>query len=405
MTPLIALALFAAAAAADDPPSGSGPDAPVANDARDAELAELHKQIDALRARVDALPAAAPPAPPPAEPQPSDALSEPRLVITGMGSFNGVADLIQRDRAFDERAGAVFGNVDLFFLSHLSEEASFLAELVFEVNENTGELVFDFERVYLSVDVAPWLQLDIGRGHLATSMWNRRFHHGDWLQTPAKRPPYYEFEDGGGLVPAHYVGVDAHGDIDVPGVRLTYSATLANGRGFTVDKVLLGGDVDLAKLAGGALWASPSFVPGLSVGVNGWLDFLPSDDPRARPANSAEVIAGASAAYVASPVELLAEVSVIGHQFGAAPTSLTVGGYAQLGWAFGSLKPYYRLDFVRAPPGGDRYFGDEDQDTLNHTLGCRWDVQTFVALKIEASRLDVAGAIDNRGTLQLAFAF
>ena len=53
----------------------------------------------------------------------------------------------------------------------------------------------------------------VGRYHTAIGYYNNAYHHGKWLQTAAERPHIYDFEDSGGLLPIHNVGVSVSGAI------------------------------------------------------------------------------------------------------------------------------------------------------------------------------------------------
>jgi len=52
----------------------------------------------------------------------------------------------------------------------------------------------------------------LGRYHTALGQWNHKFHHGGYLQTSIHRPGIIEFEDDGGVIPAHATGITLAGD-------------------------------------------------------------------------------------------------------------------------------------------------------------------------------------------------
>ncbi|MFI4941382.1 MAG: hypothetical protein ACHP7O_13720, partial [Burkholderiales bacterium] len=56
------------------------------------------------------------------------------------------------------------------------------------------------------------------------------------MQTTILRPLFLEFEDGGGILPAHMVGVWGTGKFKMDRGRLTYDAFVGNG-----PKIIIGG--------------------------------------------------------------------------------------------------------------------------------------------------------------------
>jgi hypothetical protein len=106
-----------------------------------------------------------------------------------------------------------------------------------------------------------------------------------------------------------------------------------------------------------------------------------------------------------SPFELMLEALWIRHDDEQARRELDhYGGYLQLGYAFESLHPYYRFDFLGIE-GGDPFFGTLAEDTLQHVLGVRWDLNTYVASKFELRRRDGDTEDANEAAAQLSFAF
>src|SRR5262249_52466754 len=59
---------------------------------------------------------------------------------------------------------------------------------------------------------------------------NTAYHHSSWLQTTIERPLIFAFEDDGGLLPIHGVGLSARGAFSGPALRLEYVAEGGNGR-------------------------------------------------------------------------------------------------------------------------------------------------------------------------------
>ena len=104
------------------------------------------------------------------------------------------------------------GELDLFITSHMSEKFKFLTELVFEVHKD-NEFEEDLERVLLEYSYNDYLQLAAGRFHTDIGYYNTAYHHTTWFQTTTNRPFLFQFEDEGGILPIHNVGVSASGQI------------------------------------------------------------------------------------------------------------------------------------------------------------------------------------------------
>ena len=65
----------------------------------------------------------------------------------------------------------------------------------------------DLERFQLGWQATEDTVIWIGRYHQPTSVWNHDHHHGQYLQTSVSRPFLDEWEDLGGILPQHFVGM------------------------------------------------------------------------------------------------------------------------------------------------------------------------------------------------------
>jgi len=63
----------------------------------------------------------------------------------------------------------------------------------------------------------------------ALRVLEHRFHHGAQLQTGIKRPKFLEFEDAGGILPAHTVGMWLSGRQRLSLGKLGYDVYAGNG--------------------------------------------------------------------------------------------------------------------------------------------------------------------------------
>jgi hypothetical protein len=109
-----------------------------------------------------------------------------------------------------------FGEFDLFMSSKLSNTISFVSEAVFG-SDASNFWGIDIERAQLTYKANERFQLSAGRMHTAIGYYNTAYHHGTWFQTTTGRPYMFYYEDSGGILPVHIVGVSATGLIPQTG--------------------------------------------------------------------------------------------------------------------------------------------------------------------------------------------
>jgi hypothetical protein len=333
-------------------------------------------------------PAASPEAPP-AVSEPSG----PRLTLRG---FSNVDFAVHEEGLPDTFA---LGQFDTFMTSALSEDVSVLAEVVFEFGEDNAA-VLDVERVQVKWAPSDGFALTAGRMHTLLGYWNQTFHHGAWFQTTAGRPEMYLFEDDGGILPVHMVGVQASGTLHTAPVDWKYSLSLVNGRGRIPDEIPNVQDATDGKAVNAWIGIAPSAVPGLQFGASAYLDRLPPDGV-ARLSTVRERILGGYLLYLRNGVEVLAEASHVHHRWEGRDFG-TWGLYAQGGFRSGRWMPYYRFDRVEVA-AEDPFLSP--LDVTVHTLGLRIDAQEWVALKGEYHLRREDGTDLHSARLQAAFAF
>lgn len=326
----------------------------------------------------------------------------PKLVIRGFG--HAQYDAKENKRKGKDSNNFTLGGVDLYITSKIARNLFFLNETVFEFDD-TGANILDVERVLLKYEYANWLQVSAGRGHTALGYWNQRYHHGVWLHTTTDRPILYRFEDDGGILPVHFVGVEASGRINTAAGQVSYTANVANGRGKITDEVQIIKDDNNGKMVGGRLTFEPMFANGLGFGANFLFDTIPANPGVAgRSTEIDEIIGGAHFFWVDGPVEFIVEASLIHHNSSFEKNH--VGGYAQLAYQMGDYKPYYRFDYLEIEEGDPFFAGlDEVEDTEEHTLGVRYEWFPFAAIKGEFRIKDSTSKESYAGTIQLSFAF
>src|SRR5205823_391828 len=101
-----------------------------------------------------------------------------------------------------------------------------------------------------------------------------------------------------------------------------------------------------------------------------------------------ESIIGVHVAYPSVPLLLIAEGYLVEHLQGSRRWE-TYGGFALLGYAFGSVMPYLRGERVASRSGPDPFFVPDPAaqvdsfDTSEGIVGLRLDLTDFTSLKAE----------------------
>ncbi len=346
------------------------------------------------------------PAPPESEPEGKSAhgmadrmdTSNTLMRIRGFGdvTFHG------SDRKGDTTSFTL-GQLNLFVTSDISERFKLLSEIVFEADSRNAVGV-DVERLLLQYSHNDYLNIAVGRYHSAIGYYNTAYHHSTWLQTATGRPFLFQFEDNGGILPIHNVGVSASGLIPSGKMQLHYVAEVGNGRASrspldeAVQNVV---DENNTKSVNFGIFATPDSIRGLQVGFSVYHDRLqPASAPRI-----GETIFAAHAVMVRPNFEWLNEVLDIRHApDGSARVFNTPGFYSQVSKRFGSYRPYFRYQYVN---GSD--FEPVFPDVglrQGPSVGLRFDASESVALKLQYDRTLLRhGDPYNSLALQMGFTF
>jgi hypothetical protein len=321
-------------------------------------------------------------------------LSKTLLRIRGFGDVSLVGGNQQANPATNQRAQTTsfaLGQLDLFTTSDISDKFKFISEIVFEGGpdkiygvttspENT--FAVDVERYIIEYSYNDYLNVSAGRWHTGIGFYNTAYHHSTWLQTTTGRPLLFQFEDRGGILPIHTVGVTATGLIPSGPLGLHYIAEAGNGResrtpliSEPVQNVI---DDSNHKAFNFGVFARPERLRGLQTGFSVYHDVL-------SPLNSnqvSETIMAMHAVVIRSNYEWLNEAMVIRHAIIGEPKVYnTPGFYSQVSRQFGSFRPYLRYQYINAAKT-EPIFPDVG---LNEgpSAGIRFDASEFVALKFQ----------------------
>lgn len=383
--------------------------------ALESRIKELEESLaKSPKAEAAPAPAAAPvaaaqPAPAPAPPPMEDmdhSSHDGALGSFGSGmQMRGFGDI--QYRASNDHVNTnsfLLGQFDLFMSSRLSEKWNFIAESVIQADAKTNSFGFEIERLMLQYKMNDYLNLSFGRYHAAIGYYNTAFHHGTWFQTAVGRPKLFAFEDEGGILPIHDVGVAAEGRVPSGKWNVTYIAEIGNGRASRnrdaeyVQNVFSDRN---RKAVNVGFYARPEWMSGWQFGASMYVDKLAPDN-FAR--INQKVMAG-HLVYNRNKVEFLNEVVVVGNGVqGKNRTFRHTGFYSQVSKGYGMLHPYFRYEYLNVNERDPLFY---DYGRSNGPIGgLRWDAGEYSAFKIQYGRMssNLRGTYDEVKA-QLSFAF
>ncbi|KAA6460275.1 hypothetical protein DYQ86_14645 [Acidobacteria bacterium AB60] len=336
-------------------------------------------------------------------------VSRTLLRIRGFGDIS-----LHGDNRKGDNTSFSLGQLDLFVTSDISDKFRFLSEIVFEdggtdiYGTQVGDrnsFGVDIERYLLQYSHNDYFNLSAGRGHTSIGYYNTEYHHSSWLQTATGRPFLFDFEDHGGILPIHLVGVTASGQIPSGALGLHYVAEVGNGRASRTplisEPVQNAMDDENHKAFNFAAFARPEAVRGLQTGFSFYRDVL---SPSGMPRVDESILAG-HAVLIRPKYEWLNEAVLDRHTVhGTGALYNTPAFYTQLSRQIGSYRPYMRYQYMNVART-EPIFPDVGL-RQGPSLGVRFDASESVALKLQYdyTRLRNQPAL-NALELQLGFTF
>jgi hypothetical protein len=292
------------------------------------------------------------------------------------------------------------GQFALFATSAINDRVSVLAEVVMEASGANTRVITDLERLQLTYRLNDHLNISAGRYHTGIGYYNAAFHHGSYFEIPIGRPRIFAFEDEGGVLPVHEVGVSVRGTVPKTGSLLHYVAEVGNGRRWTDLDEGEGLDQNDAKSTNIGLSLRPERWTGVELGASFYRDEIPTS-PAPIISNQ---IAAAYGVYRTPFTEIMAEWLQLSYRQSGGPRDDSRGGYVQASRAFGRVRPYYRYDRLGIDPNTPLIgsFGSSEA----HLLGVRLDPAEWVGLKAQYERRRENHANPFSGVhVQLVFVF
>ena len=318
------------------------------------------------------------------------------------------------------------GALDIFLGNSLGQDISWLAELALEAGDD-NTVGIDYERALIKWAPRDEFNISFGRFHTGLGYWNDTYHHGAWFQTSVTRPNVYLFEDQGGLLPVHTVGIEARG---IFAGRFGYILNVGNGRGLSADPPQNRHDVDSNKAVNALVYANLP-VDGLRVGAGMYKDHISectgtdnndltcakdstgAADPTKTHGQGTETITDAHIVYKHSGIEFITEGHQIVHELKNPTTSSTTKlvDTSPTTTTKTTLKSFFVHLGVEIPKESTVYYryetitGDKDYADLYlgignkyartvHTAGLRHEFADTVAVKAELAQDKVVKIMD-----------
>jgi hypothetical protein len=385
---------------------------------KDQIIQKLLDRVDALEREVAALQTAQ------VQPAPAVSQAAPQPVVentpvsnvdtgatadnTSRFTFHGYADA-GFTRNVDGTSAKDFqlGEVDLFATERLSSHLTALMEVALETDSQTlvADVPVNVERLLLQYRGNDFFNADIGSYRTAIGYYSTAYLRGSWLQTAISRPKMFTFEDQGGALPLHAVGVSINGRIPSGELNLHYVFEAGSSRNYG-DTAGLAFDSSFNRATNAAIYSQPHAIPGMEIGFSSYHDLF---SPVAGFAVHRSVWM-VHFVYVRGRVEFLNEGLLVGLKDQSLGSDTNPGFYSKIAYRVASSwKPYARVEYANV-------YGTGLLSTANarvyvpwktvYTGGVRYDLTESVALKVELGReTDYLRPSFISTAIQLAFTF
>ena len=324
--------------------------------------------------------------------------ANPGIPIHGFADV-GFTRASNNDTRLNQAGHGFWANaLDLYLTPQFTDNSKALVELIFEFLPDG--LATDLERIQLGYTFSDRLTTWVGRFHAPYGNWNTAYHHGAEIQTSITRPRFIDFEDKGGLLPAHVMGAWATGDVPLGSAKLTYDLYVGNGnaivgvaddtepspRGYLTinnardsnNNTLVGANVGYKR-------------GGMVVGVHGFSQRVNIEDHLSASLGEVNVkMAGLYGAYEGGNWEGVAEYYRFKNDNLTMPNGSKSSwlGFTQLGYAVGDKwMPYARLEKATLNQE-DPYFNYQAYGVSyqREVVGARYMLNAKAALKLEANQ-------------------
>lgn len=280
--------------------------------------------------------------------------------------FRGFGDVDLQAGQSGQTNGFQLGIFNLLMTSRLSDNVGFLDELVMDVS-STGMFRVKPERALLLYTPNDYFHASIGRYHTNIGFYNNAYQHGAaFLQTATGRPLLFAFDDQGGVLPIHKVGVSLTGRVPAGALGLNYIAEIGYGPSShmdmgmsTTNPMTTVTDNDNGRAFNLGFIAKPTPWRGLQFGFD---VYHTNRTPMGMPSFAENIYTG-HVVYLTQGFEFLNEASLIRHSSMMADTFDTTGFYSQVSRKWHAWRPLNRM---RTPV-------DETDNRLTRQIAGAWN--------------------------------
>jgi len=313
----------------------------------------------------------------------------------------GFGDISYISRDGNNNDGFVIGQGVAHVSAYLGQSLGVFSEI--SATGRDSGYSMEIERLIVKYDFSDQLKVSAGRYHTPMGYWNSAFHHGAWLQTTTSRPEMVKF--GSKILPIHFVGLLAEGNLPNHTLGLSYKVGFGNGRHANIGRAGDAGDINGDKAWMTQVQIAPESRYGLVAGLGYYNDEVaPGDRPPIK-----EGIVSAFAAWTRESPEIILEYLRSDHEsvVDSSDSGNTRAWYAQFGYRLKGdkslWKPYARLEDTNVDSTDPLLF-DQGLDYDARILGVRWDFNPYAALKFEYRNEEFNNAgRENNFRVQLSF--
>ena len=279
------------------------------------------------------------------------------------------------------------GNLDFYLNPQVGDRVRTLFELNTEISSE-GETAVDLERAQIGYQFSDSATVWLGRFHTPFGFVNTALHHGAWINNALRRPWFLQFEDNGGILPAHTVGLWLTGARHHDGGKLAYDLYVGNTpsiSGGILDYRAAGTEAGHMAVGGRLGWSfNDGAVDGLTIGAHAYSARV--EDDAVLPDATRVLAYGLYAVYDTDNFEHIAEYYRFDNDDlnGGTGRHQSNAGFLQMGWRLSWGVPYVRFERTQLNQA-DPYFALQASggSYRRSALGLRYDVTTKAALKLE----------------------
>ncbi|MDX8385639.1 MAG: hypothetical protein R8M11_03870 [Gallionella sp.] len=283
------------------------------------------------------------------------------------------------------------GSLDFYLTPQFNDNVKGLIEIIFETTPE-GEIATDLERMQMGYTFSDAATVWAGRFHTPYGYWNTGFHHGAQMQTSVVRPRFLDFEDKGGILPAHMVGMLGTGKVRVGEGKLTYDIFAGNGPQ-VVDGTLsinAAGDDNRKAMTGLNIgYEASGILDGLRLAVHALRGEV--TDNAVAPNNTEINMSGGAIMYFENDWEFLSELYIFNNTdiSGATGKNRSTTSYAQIGKTFSNWTPFIRKEVVVLSQSDNYFTAQANGQSYNReAAGFKYDLNPKASIKLELHNSD-----------------